>query len=64
MSKVPVNPQFKPSSNSKMIVCWEPGATEAEKQQDMVELEKYMAYRIARAKKSKASPIPSEVQNG
>lgn len=58
MSKIPEAPKFKPSvPSSKMFVCWEPGTTEAEKEQGMKEIEAYMAYRAARAKKRAAPPL-------
>jgi hypothetical protein len=52
MSKVPEIPQFKPTKTDTAIYCFPPGTSEADKQHDIAEINKFIEY--VKAKKKKA----------
>lgn len=59
MPKVPkMNKPMPKRPASTTIICWKPGATDAQKAEDMKQLEAYMVFRKARAEKKKPSSLP------
>lgn len=54
MPKVPETPQFKPSSTDKTIYCFPPGTSEADKQHDIEQINKFIEH--VRAKRKKSAP--------
>jgi hypothetical protein len=58
MSKVPDSPVFKPTSTNKAIYCFPPGTSEADKQHDIAEVNKFIAH--IKSKRQPQTPTNEE----
>lgn len=57
MPKVPDSPKPPKQSETKAIYCFPPGTSEADKQHDIAEIDKFIEYvKAQRAKKSTRPP--------
>ena len=53
MSTVPESPKFKPTETNTTIYCFKPGASEADKQHDIEQVNKFIDHIKAKRKAKK-----------
>jgi hypothetical protein len=61
MSKVPEVPQFKPTKTDTTIYCFPPGTSEADKQHDIAEVNKFIEHIKAKKRKHDAKEQSNQV---
>jgi hypothetical protein len=55
MTKVPESPKFKPSATDTTIYCFPPGTSEADKQHDIAEVNKFIEHIKSKSRKPNAN---------